>query len=203
MAEIEFHPWPATPRLFRDVVITEKIDGENGAIHIKKVEEPDFNEPWPLVRHKGEWYYVAAQTRKKLLSTAEMENSSFGRWVDFNAYELLKTLGVGTHFGEWWGKGIKRGYGLSHNVFSLFNTKRWAGLNKVISGNRLTVVPVLYTGPLTTVRVRIANSMLARSGSAAAPGFMSPEGVCIYQPASDRISKVTIENDSTGKWVSR
>lgn len=31
---IEFKAWPKIPRLFRDVIITEKIDGTNAAIHI-------------------------------------------------------------------------------------------------------------------------------------------------------------------------
>lgn len=38
--------------------------------------------------------------------------------------ELLK-LGKGYHYGEWWGKGIQRGYGLEEKRFSLFNVSRW------------------------------------------------------------------------------
>lgn len=200
MADIKFHPWPSTPRLFRDVVITEKIDGENVALHIQEVEDPDWDEPWPLIRHAGKWYYVAAQTRKKLLPYDEMYRSSFGRWVIANSYSIFEALGTGTHFGEWWGKGIKRGYGRGHNCLSLFNTARWNNLNRVIGGVVLTSVPVIYEGPMTTIRVRIAVNYLKRVGSVAAPGYMNPEGVCVYQKASDTISKVTIENDDTGKW---
>lgn len=31
---LEFQPWPKIARLNRDIVITEKIDGTNAAVHI-------------------------------------------------------------------------------------------------------------------------------------------------------------------------
>ena len=36
----------------------------------------------------------------------------------------------GRHFGEWWGSGIQRGYGLDEKTFSLFNAYRWGWLNE-------------------------------------------------------------------------
>jgi hypothetical protein len=34
---IEFQGWPKTPRLFRDMIVTEKIDGTNSAVIIEEV----------------------------------------------------------------------------------------------------------------------------------------------------------------------
>jgi hypothetical protein len=35
----EFREWPKTPRLFRTIVVTEKIDGTNAAIHVELIRE--------------------------------------------------------------------------------------------------------------------------------------------------------------------
>lgn len=40
---------------------------------------------------------------------------------------------------------------------------------------------------------------LKRTGSVAAPGYMKPEGIVIYHPASDYTAKVTVEGDDTHK----
>jgi hypothetical protein len=59
--------------------------------------------------------------------TPERDNHGFARWVQDDADELW-ALGEGRHFGEWWGSGIQRGYGLQKGEkrFSLFNVARWA-----------------------------------------------------------------------------
>ena len=41
MTEPEFKPWPKISRYNRDIVITEKIDGTNGAIHIAPGDPSD------------------------------------------------------------------------------------------------------------------------------------------------------------------
>lgn len=43
--------------------------------------------------------------------TPEDDNYGFAKWANENKEELLK-LGIGQHFGEWWGSGIQRGYNL-------------------------------------------------------------------------------------------
>ena len=106
-------------------------------------------------------------------------------------------LGPGRHFGEWWGSGIQRGYGLpkGEKRFSLFNVKRW-------TENRpqcCYVVPVLYQGDFDTGVNLDTMKTLAYGGSLAAPGFMKPEGVVIYHTAGNVLFKKTFEKDEKGK----
>ena len=35
----EFVEWPKTKRLFRDIVVTEKLDGTNSAIHLTPIAD--------------------------------------------------------------------------------------------------------------------------------------------------------------------
>lgn len=78
----EFQEWPKIARLFRDVVVTEKIDGTNAAIHFDA---------------EGNW---AAQSHNRLITVGD-ENFGFAKWVDSNAGPLFEALGEGLHFGEW------------------------------------------------------------------------------------------------------
>jgi hypothetical protein len=57
----------------------------------------------------------------------------------------LLTLGPGRHFGEWWGAGIQRRYGLTEKRFSLFNVTRWGEARPACCH----VVPTLYRGPFS------------------------------------------------------
>lgn len=82
----EFKEWPKIPRLFREVIITEKIDGTNGQI---------------LVTEKGEVY---AGSRNRWLSP-ESDNYGFHAWVMERKDEIVEKLGPGRHYGELWGGG--------------------------------------------------------------------------------------------------
>src|SRR5437868_5114667 len=123
---IEFQPWPKVARLNRDITITEKIDGTNAAIG---------------VTDDGEVY---AQSRTRLI-TPKDDNFGFARWVAERAESIKETLGPGLHFGEWWGPGIQRGYGVTDKRFSLFRAAVYA--EAVATSPDLRVVPVLYNGP--------------------------------------------------------
>jgi RNA ligase len=194
---MEFQPWPKTPRLFRDVIVTEKIDGTNAAVVIEQTDQVDFTAvATPIVG--GVTYNVAAQSRSRLLGLDKGENNhGFARWVAENAQTLVRDLGDGRHFGEWWGQGIQRGYGLNHKRFSLFNVTKWWGVNTTIGFDteNLTVVPCLYTGLLTERTVESISGLLSDSGSAAAPGFMNPEGICVFHTASRQVYKYTLDGD--------
>jgi hypothetical protein len=102
-----FVGFPKMARLSREVVVTEKIDGTNACVFIS--EDGEF-----LVGSRTRWI------------TPEQDNHGFAAWAYANKDDLL-LLGPGTHFGEWWGSGIQRGYGLQKGEkrFSLFNTLRW------------------------------------------------------------------------------
>lgn len=193
MTDIEFQAWPKTPRLFRDITITEKIDGTNAAI---------------IITEDGQ---VAAQSRRRLI-TPESDNYGFARWVYDNRDELADILGPGRHFGEWWGKGIQRGYDMPAKVFSLFNAERWFktgedGLDSMSTraatsslAGLIRAVPVLYRGPFSEDEITDWLKALKRHGSMANRGFMNPEGICIYHSQTRSVFKVTLDNQDRGKW---
>lgn len=178
---ITFKPWPKTPRLFREMTITEKIDGSNGAI---------------IVTEDGQ---VAAQSRNRLVTPGKLtDNYGFARWVEDNAGLLAELLGPGHHYGEWWGGKIARGYGLKEKRFSLFNTDRYSAIPLgLVEG--LGTVPVLYKGNFDSAYVEYAINTLIEEGSIAAPGFMDPEGVIVHHSAAQGVFKVLIENDHQPK----
>lgn len=171
---IEFVPFPKIARLFREVIVTEKIDGTNASVHV------------------AEDGTVRAASRTRWI-TPDDDNFGFARWVHEHADEL-RELGPGAHFGEWWGAGIQCGYGLKEKRFSLFNTHRWGESRPACCH----VVPVLARG--RDVSFAVAEGLDAlRSGSVAAPGFMRPEGVVAFHSASGQLFKVTIEKDEEPK----
>lgn len=129
-------------------------------------------------------------------------------------------LGPGRHFGEWWGKGIQRGYGLEGRRFSLFNAVRWAehgreALEIPSQDPRVPpkvqqrpplccdVVYVMYRGIFDTMVVDECISTLRRLGSAVVPHFMKPEGVVVYHTAGNIAFKKTLEKDDMPKMSRR
>lgn len=171
-----FRRYPKIARFSRTIIITEKIDGTNGAIEITR--EGGF-----FVASRDNWI------------TPSNDNHGFAKWAYENKEELMQ-LGVGHHSGEWWGKDIQRNYGLNEKRFSLFNTRRW---NKQNVPSICSVVPVLYIGPFSHEAVNDALEDLEINGSKAAPGYMKPEGVIIYHTAGNICFKKTIAGDDEGK----
>lgn len=200
---IEFQAWPKTSRFFRDIVITEKIDGTNAAVGIRRIETPDVGDTNVIAYTSlddGSLYAVYAQSRNKLIKLGQ-DNAGFAGWVSEHAHELVTFLGLGLHFGEWWGSGIQRGYGLQKGEkhFSLFNTHRFEGIWEVSDG-LVRCVPILYQGPMAEKEITAALNDLRERGSFAAPNFKNPEGICIYHTASRLVQKVTLDNNDAGKW---
>lgn len=207
----EFQSFGKISRLNRDITITEKIDGTNGAICIEQVP-PDHD--------GGTGYFrVYAQSRTRII-TPENDNYGFAAWVEKNKNELINALGPGTHFGEWWGQGINRGYGLTGRRFSLFNFERWGNDPSVaaLAGIGLQVVPVIYHGPWIAVVAGpgvmdsyprqdengkitpgilryapdVALGILAKRGSLAQPGYKLEE--------AEPTSRGSFFNWDTGQW---
>jgi hypothetical protein len=192
-----FEEFSKIARLSRECVITEKIDGTNAQV---------------LVTPEGE-LFCGSRTR---WITPENDNYGFARWCMEHRSELL-TLGAGRHFGEWWGSGIQRGYGLpkGEKRLSLFNVSRWCLFGTVpqkisalnakeekfqqVLPSCVGLVPVLYRGLFTTDAVDAALADLKNYGSKAATGFMKPEGVVIFHTAANVMFKKTIEKDETPK----
>ena len=182
----EFQSFPKMPRLFRDVVITEKIDGTNAQIFI-----PDNG---PVVCASGREVPFLCGSRNRWIFP-ENDNAGFARWAYENQEELLK-LGPGRHFGEWWGQGIGRKYGLDHKRFSLFNAERWTD---EVRPSCCHVVPVLFKGMFDTTVVSALAEMLVAKGSVAAPGFMDPEGLVVFHTAGLFGMKYTLKHDGIPK----
>lgn len=175
----EFRAFQKIPRLrHRPVIVTEKIDGTNGIIH---------------VTNDGR---VFAGSRNRWL-TLEKDNMGFAAWVNAHSDELLNGLGPGTHYGEWWGAGIQRRYGLTEKRFSLFNVARWA--DDTARPACCHVVPTLAVGTDMPFLVESALDQLTLCGSSAAPGFHDPEGVVVYHAASGQLFKATLKNDESPK----
>lgn len=175
----EFMGFRKIPRLTRDCVVSEKLDGTNGVIFIG--DDGEF-----LVGSRTRWI------------TPTSDNHGFAKWAYTNKEELLK-LGPGTHFGEWMGQGIQRSYGLTEKRFYLFNTARWS--NDSIRPACCHVVPILYQGTFDTVAIQACVHVLRRDGSVAVPGFMKPEGVVVFHVAGNLMFKKTIENDEQPKGI--
>lgn len=188
---VEFQAFPKMQRLYdssKGVSITEKIDGSNAAVIVRDGE------------------LVGVQSRKRLI-TPEDDNFGFARWAYSNAEGLARVLGDGTHYGEWFGKGIQRGYGLDEKRFALFNAVRWLEpVRDWVDGSwiehkvpdefnevpGLTVVPELFRGSIEPSNplhpsddgldeaVEYALTLLKAQGSWASPGFDRPEGVVVF-----------------------
>jgi len=191
----EFKKFQKIPRLSRDIIITEKIDGTNGVIYIDEQNN------------------IFAGSRNRWLDVHN-DNYDFCNWVMQNKEELLK-LGQGYRYGEWMGKGINRGYGLDEKRFYLFNVNKWwdrrNGKLKEESKQEYCpeccyVVPILYEGDwieeTASELIYKPDSiliMLSNNGSYVSPGFMKPEGIIIYHKAGKYLFKKTIENDDKRK----
>jgi len=172
----DFISFSKIPRYSRECIVTEKIDGTNGQIYITY---PDDGLPEFLVGSRSRWI------------TPENDNHGFAKWAWENEEELLK-LGPGRHFGEWWGQGIQRNYGLKEKRFSLFNLKRWNDLE--VRPKCCEIVPILWRGDFPPpVEGILAN--LKIHGSKAAPGFMNPEGIVVYHTAGNLLLKKTFGKD--------
>jgi hypothetical protein len=195
---MKFRDFGKISRMNRDCVVTEKIDGTNAAIHIEEIVsglifDPDIS---TIAISNNNQYLVGAQSRSRLISPKQ-DNHGFAKWVWENKDELASTLGPGTHFGEWMGSGINRGYGLKEKRFYLFNTSRWENIHSF--SDKLYCVPVLYKGPFSTTAVNNIAKDLRIFGSEAVLGYDRPEGVIVYHTAGNFMMKVTCENDEKPK----
>lgn len=187
---VEFEEFTKIARLSRDCTVTEKIDGTNAQVYV------------------GEDGEVRAGSRNRWLTVAD-DNFGFAHWVAEHEDELRQGLGIGRHFGEWWGSGIQRRYGLDHKRFSLFNVARWVDThgNHALQNEKQSyapacchVVPILYKGIFETKAIEyLALAPLAEQGSIAAPGFKNPEGVVIWHEHARVLFKKTLLKDEVPK----
>ncbi len=182
MDTVPFQPFAKIARLNRECIATEKIDGTNGVIWISDDSQS-----------------MKCGSRSRWI-TPDDDNFGFARWVYEHNGELTK-LGPGYHYGEWWGAGIQRRYGLTEKRFSLFNVHRWGDV--ATRPLCCDVVPELARGMDVRAVTEEALLLLRCMGSKAAPGFMKPEGVVVFHTAASALFKVTLEKDEAPKGADR
>jgi hypothetical protein len=204
---LEFTEFPKIPRYRREMVVTEKLDGSNAAVVWYPADDggphhKDTITTETLIDQHGAdigRYHLLAQSRNRFVVPEVVrkggDNHGFGKWVEDNAGALTR-LGPGVHYGEWWGLGIQRGYGQTRKRFSLFNVTRW---NNESRPECCDVVPILGFGTPSEGVVEKSVELLEKNGSAAAPGFMSPEGVIVWHSTSKQYFKVMLRNDDIPK----
>lgn len=161
-------------------LVTEKLDGTNAQIFV-----PEDRSAPLLAGSRTRWIYPEKAK----------DNFGFAGWVAENS-EMLRRLGPGRHYGEWYGASIQRRYGLDEKRFALFNVRRWRE-NPLPEGlpAQLGIVPVLYEGPFDTAAIGRAIADLYANGSKAVPGWATPEGA-IVEVAGGRW-KVTDHGDKS------
>lgn len=183
----EFQPYGKTPRLNREISISEKLDGTNVGIFID-----DHGAVWPQSRNR------------KICPGKASDHFGFARWVLDNADVLRDTLGAGRHFGEWVGPKIgPRDYGLTENHLYLFNPKHAEAVENA-GLDRLHIVPQLGVAPrFDSDFIDEVLEELIIEGSWIAPDdkYVHPEGIIVYHSASNQVFKVLSENDELPKGL--
>ena len=167
--------------------ITEKIDGTNGLIEISR--------------------FVCFGSRNRYINTQD-DNSGFATF--FSKYQKeLEDIFIAIDnekqgcieaplliYGEWFGKGIQRGYNLEAKFFMPFS--EYFATKMIDAGIPHIEMPVtLYSGKFSIEALDGCMNKLKDEGSQVIPGYNRPEGVVIYFPTYNFRLKETFEGP---KW---
>jgi hypothetical protein len=199
---LEFTPWAKIPRLTNEeMTITEKIDGTNACVVILPFDTSHHD----MVKSGYAKLYggveaeftFATQSRKRFIKPGkDTDNAGFAAWAFENMGALIDTLGYGKHYGEWYGRGIQRSYGLMEKRFALFNPWRYTDVELSLDG--LQVVPTLYTGNVHATAIQDTLYSLREFGSVAVPG-QKAEGVIVQHKLSGSTYKAFVDDDGIPK----
>jgi hypothetical protein len=232
----QFKKWSSTPRFHKGLHITMKIDGTNGGVSVEIVGHEDMSwhysgqvpEDATYVTHRTEdgsdpgfGYLVRAQSRKRII-TPTNDNYGFAGWVWDNAEALANTLGMGYHYGEWYGEGIQGNpMGVAGRKWALFNTWHWARPENAIALKNsgipgITHVPVLHDeqthGPADYMTIPDIMDNLYKWGDLV-EGYRThpyankmdshmvkePEGIIVWHRETQQKYKILLNNDSIHK----
>lgn len=194
-------------RLNRPVVVTEKIDGTNCAVVVVPVDALESLAAAgrgaavvEVEKEDGSSHSCAvyAQSRNRILFPGA-DHHGFMEFVHDNADGLANLLGVGCHFGEWWGKGINREYAQQGRRFALFNIERWRGIETCTKIPIETVTVLAEMDAFDTAKIARVMHDLRTNGSKHVPAWPTPEGVVVRHSASGALFKVMCEDDETAK----
>ncbi len=232
----QFKKWGSTPRFHKGLHITMKIDGTNGGVSVEFVDGADMSwhysgqvpedaiwvpawvdgEP-----HKELGYLVRAQSRKRII-TPTNDNFGFARWVWDNAEKLANLLGMGYHYGEWYGEGIQGNpMGVAGRKWALFNTWHWARPENAIALKNsgipgITHVPVLHDeqthGPADYMTIpdimenlnglgRMVEGYRTHPYANKMDSYMvkDPEGIIVWHKETQQKYKILLHNDAIHK----
>ena len=168
--------------------ITEKVDGTNGLIEI----------------HESCCDGVKFGSRNRYI-TSEDDNNGFARFFENRISMLFSSTNYIEEenliypiqiYGEWFGKGIQRGYGLEEKYFMPFS--EYLATKLIDAGVPNIKMPVtLYSGKFSVGTLDGCMNKLKDEGSQVIPGYNRPEGVVVYFPKYNFRLKETFEGP---KW---
>lgn len=212
----EFKNYGKIPRWVNEHVwISEKIDGSNSCVVIEDytgvtdISDEERATILGFTVTDAGVFAVRAQSRSRFITPSKgKDNFGFAAYVQENANALVKTLGVGYSYGEWYGSGIQSGYGLTNGErhFALFPTARhtmWSDdYEKYTEVPGLEIAPELYDGPFGEGNcIEDCLNLLRDHGSFAhsARGFARPEGVVVQFKLSGARYKAFVNDDGVSK----
>jgi hypothetical protein len=200
---LAFQEFKPIPRLSRECIVSEKIDGTSCQVLIVPENWADGKEAWAAPADSATCMFLVG-SRTRYITPAD-DNYGFAAWTHAHREELIWGLGHGRYFGEWMGLGINRNYGLKEKRWYLFNTNRWGPTRDLAKypddkPECCSVVPVLWQGDFRTERILGVMDVLQAHGSYAVPGYMNPEGIVIYHVGKGgSYFKKTFIGDADGK----
>lgn len=212
----EFRNYGKIPRWGKELVwISEKIDGSNSCVVVEDytgvadISDEERATILGFTVTDAGVFGVRAQSRSRFILPGKgKDNFGFAAYTQDNAVALVKTLGVGYHYGEWYGSGIQSGYGLLNGErhFALFPTARhtmWSDdYEKYTAVPGLEIAPELYEGPFGEGNcIEDCLNLLRENGSFAqsARGFARPEGVVVQFKLSGARYKAFVNDDGVPK----
>ena len=187
-----FVKWPSIQRLSSETVyVTEKIDGTNGVIHV-------CDDGTVLAGSRERWLSNPDGTP----CDKKSDNFGFSQWV-YDRRDALVRFGPGTHYGEFHGSGIQRGYGLKNKRFASFEYYRPLDDREIHED--VCFVPTIFEGQwkvgTESDMVHDAIVDLRLHGSKLYPGFMKAEGIVItFKNMRSAKFKWLCENDEIHKY---
>lgn len=184
-------------------VISEKIDGTNGLIQI------DYKYDWNGQRYDD--HLVQFGSRNRYITTTD-DNAGFANYFTphiasiCTLAESLINYGDNDNpkqdwpiyiYGEWFGKGIQRGYGLDEKYFMPFSS--FYAEHMIKAGIPNIMMPnIMYTGKFSLEVVDNCMNRLTSGGfHTLITNYDYPEGVVIYFPKYNFRLKQTFEGS---KW---
>lgn len=191
MSTTNYNSFPSIERLENIYcVISEKIDGTNGLIEINEtnvrfgsrnryISFSDDNAGFAnFFRH----YEARFEDVAKDIITKEPESSD-------ESYPLRI-------YGEWFGCGIQRGYGLKDKFFMPFSFFYGEKLIEYQVPNVITP-NIMYTGKFSMEVVNTCMQQLKLNGSGVVKDYKQPEGIVIFFPKYNFRLKETFNG---AKW---